>query len=261
MAFNLRRKKTAISSIPPMGDVAYNPDNPMRVSWDIAASKMLPQYQSQDPSITNISDAMTRLGKSPEDVMQEASAVDMETLEDQGKAVDVQNNIITQLQNIAISKSFNLKKSQGIDPIAYYGEQFPDTQEQQPHLEPPKPPFSKVEEFREWADSTETHMVLQQVAGPSGDHLKEAMEQYYASMDEGEKGQIAAQIFSDPSFPLREEQGIMGQPKHFGEVDETIKKLAQTTASEHKTKVFNLKKTAQQKLWIMQFCGDQGSLK
>ena len=120
-------------------------------------------------------------------------------------------------------------------------------EQQQNTMSVSQPPFIKIEEFRKWVDNTETSQVLQQIAGPTGDHLKEAMEQYYSFDDEGEKGQIAAQIFSDPSFPLREEQGIMGQQKHFGEVDDAIKKIARTTAKKYKAKVFNLKKTAQHK--------------
>jgi hypothetical protein len=155
------------------------------------------------------------------------------------------------------SKTFNLKTARTkiaigepmVDPMADpmaapVAEPMAQPMEQ-PQIS--QPPFMKIEEFRNWVDNTETSQVLQQIAGPTGDHLKEAMEQYYTSQDEGEKGQIAAQIFSDPSFPLREEQGIMGQPKHFGEVDEVIKKLAHTTAKKYKAKVFNLKKTAQHK--------------
>lgn len=259
MSFNLKRKKIALAPIPPMGDVAYNPDNPMRMSWEMAAAKMLPQYQAQDPSIMDITAAMARLGKTPEDVMEEAQAVNQESIQEQKDVVDIEDTMQNSIRNLARRSSFNLKTSkvktaQGImppmDPMGLndspelIGDEI---EEQHEVMSTPQPPFLKVEDFRKWADNTETSQVLQQVSGPEGDHLKEAMEQYYASMDEGEKGQIAAQIFSDPSFPLREEQSIMGQPKHFGEVDEIIKKLAQSTAKKYKAKVFNLKKTAQHK--------------
>ena len=109
----------------------------------------------------------------------------------------------------------------------------------------PQPPFAKIEDFRKWADHTDMSQVLQDISGQNADHLKEAMEQYFASNDEGEKGMLAAQIFSDSSFPLREEQGVMGTPKSFGEVDDIIKKIAKNIINKNKNKVFNLNKTAE----------------
>ncbi len=264
MAFNLKRKKLALSPIPPMGDVAYNPDNPMRISWDMAAAKMLPQYQAQDPSITDIQAAMARLGKSPEEVMAEARAVSTESLGKQENAVNIQDQITTQIQNAIASKPFNLKtakikNAQGMDmqpPVDPMGlndspEMMGDPLEQQDAMqqEIPQPPFINVGDFMKWADNTETGVVLQAVMGDTGrgDHLKEGMERYYSSQDEGAKAIAAAEIFDDEFFPLREGTEVMGIPKHFGQVDAAIKKVARTTAKKHKAKVFNLKKTAQHK--------------
>ena len=116
-------------------------------------------------------------------------------------------------------------------------------EEQQNILSVPQPPFEKIEDFRNWADNTDLTVVLQAIIGQEGDHLKEGMEQYFDLDDEGDKGILAARIFSDPSFPLRKEIGIMARPKSFGEVDEAIKKIVK----KNKSKVFNLKKTAQHK--------------
>ena len=120
-------------------------------------------------------------------------------------------------------------------------------EEQQNILSVPQPPFEKIEDFRNWADNTDLTVVLQAIIGQEGDHLKEGMEQYFDLDDEGDKGILAARIFSDPSFPLRKEIGIMARPKSFGEVDEAIKKIAKKIVKKNKSKVFNLKKTAQHK--------------
>lgn len=156
-------------------------------------------------------------------------------------------NINEQMENIlGKSKSFNMKKiaqAQG-----YLSQEPVEQQSQEMDLmgsDHQRIQFATIEDFRHWLDGTDTSQVLQEIVGPKTDHLKEATEQYYASDDEGEKGQIAAQIFSDPFFPLREEQQIMGQPKAFGEIDKALKKLAKSTAN--KNKVFNFTKTAQHK--------------
>ena len=263
MAFNLRKQKIAIAPIPPLGDVAINTDSPFRLSWIDAVNKVMPSYMAQDPGITNIDNAMSLLQKTPEQVMEDAMAINPEMMQNTEEAVDdsqIAKDILRNNVNANSNKAYNLKTAKTktaqmdmqvpMDPMGLndspelMGDQF---EEQQNVMSTSQPPFAKIEEFRNWADNTETSQVLQQIAGPNGDHLKEAMEQYYSSDDEGVKGQIAAQIFSDPSFPLREEQGIMGQPKHFGEVDDAIKKVAQTTAKKYKAKVFNLSKTAQHK--------------
>ena len=259
MTFNLKkRNKTALAPIPSLGDVAYNPESPLRISWEIAAAKMLPQYQAQDPSILDIRGAMARLGKTQEDVMNEANAINTETINRQEDALDIQDNIKNQLQ-IASSKLFNLKmaknkKAQFEEPPLGSSNSFIDPElmggqieEQNDIMSIPQPPFAKIEDFRKWADSTELSQVLQSIAGPDGDDLKEAMEQYFISKDEGEKGQIAAGIFSDSSFLLREGIGVMGVPRSFGEADNIIKKIAKNITKKNKNKVFNFKKTAQHK--------------
>jgi len=258
MAFNLKkRNKTALAPIPELGDVAYNSDNPLRSSWEIAAAKMLPQYQAQDPSIMDINSAMAKLKKTPEDVVNEASAINSETIQKQEEVLDIQNNIKNQLQSTG--KLFNLKiaknkKAQFEAPPQSSPDSFVDPElmgdqleEQNNMMSIPQPPFSKIEDFRKWADLTEMSQVLQSIASPEGDDLKEAMEQYFASDDEGTKGQIAAQIFSDSSFLLRKEQGVMAIPKSFGEVDNIIKKIAKNITKKNKNKVFNFKKIAQHK--------------
>ncbi len=256
MAFNLKRKKIALAPIPPLGDVAYNPDNPLRMSWLEAVSKVMPGYRAQNPGINNIDAAMAALGKSPEDVMADAQAIQPQVVQQQEDAIGVADTARTSLQTSHIP--FNLKTAKTriaqeamppMDPMGLNDspELMGDQLGQQDIMSAPQPPFLKIEDFRNWADNTEMSQVLQSIIGQTGDHLKEAMEQYFASTDEGEKGQIAAQIFSDPSFPLREEQGIMAQPASFGAVDKAIKKVAQSTANKNKKKAFNLKKTAQHK--------------
>jgi hypothetical protein len=111
----------------------------------------------------------------------------------------------------------------------------------------PQPPFARIDDFRAWMDKTDPSNVLQQVSGQNADHLKEAVEQYFASEDEGDKGRIAAEIFSDPSFPLRETGGVMAQPKHFGEIQDILKKIASKVVEKQSSASFNLKKQAQHK--------------
>jgi len=261
MAFNLKKqKKVALAPIPPLGDVAYNPDNPLRMSWEAAVAKVMPAYKAQNPMINNIDSAMASLGKTPEDVMTDAQAVQPDVVRDQSAALDNIDSVINSLQTS--HTPFNLKTAKTktaqeamppMDPMGLNDspEMMGDQLEQQDALqqEIPQPPFVNVGDFMRWADNTETGTVLQAVIGDTGqgDHLKEGMERYYTSQDEGAKAVEAAQIFNDEFFPLREGTAIMGTQRSFGEVDEAIKKLAESTANKHKAKVFNLKKTAQHK--------------
>ena len=171
---------------------------------------------------------------------------------------------INPMSSQSSSHVFNLKKAQGInageggltdvpaDPMGLSGGEYlkrPDQQEELQNINQtiPQPPFKKLDDFIRWADNTEQSAVLEAVKGQNADHLKSAMQQYFASKDEGEKGTIAAAVFADPLFPLGDTGGFMAQPKHFGEIQNLIKKMADKLIQKRKTASFNLKKQAQHK--------------
>lgn len=106
MAFNLKRKKEAQLPLE-LGDVAYNPDNPFTLSWRAAVAKMLPQYQAQNSAITDINNAMATLGKTPQDVMLEAQAIQTDVLQTQQNAID--NTRAMEEELAAAAKSNNSK--------------------------------------------------------------------------------------------------------------------------------------------------------
>jgi len=250
MTFNLNRKKIALAPIPPLGDVAVNPDSVFRMSWLDAVNKVMPGYSAQNPGITNIDIAMNVLQKSPEDVMEDAAAINPEMIEQTQEAMDESETARDMFKSRVNSslKPFNLKKAQGVAPMAD-PMTTPMTQpvaQSEEHLQ-----FQNVGEFMQWLDTTrDLGAVLQAIVGNEAraDHLKEGVERYYQEQDEGEKAKMAALIFADDFFPLKEKGiEIMGQPEHYSEVDKAIKKIAQTTAKKYKAKVFNLKKTAQHK--------------
>jgi hypothetical protein len=115
--------------------------------------------------------------------------------------------------------------------------------------------FKDAPEFMLWLDQMSAspktmNEAYQAVIGNEGraDHLKEGVERYFHEQDAGDRGVIGAQIFGDDFFPLKEKGiEVMVQEQHYGEVDNAIRKIAQTTAKKYKAKVFNLKKTAQHK--------------
>ncbi len=155
-------------------------------------------------------------------------------------------------------KPFNLKKAQQpevpFDPMGLNNspEMMGDQLQMQNEVNQEsilQPPFLKMEDFKKWIDNTDSMEVLQALTTPHGDEIKQLMEQYFTLDDEGQKGVLAAQIFNDPNFPptLKQEQGIMTQREHFGEVQKIIKKLAEDTVKKNKQKPFNLTKTAQHK--------------
>lgn len=110
MTFNLR--KQALGEVPYLGDVAYNPDNPLNLSWEVAANMMLPVYQQQNSKIVSIEDAMRLLGKTPEAIMMEAGGVTTETIGEQEKALDMKNTMQNMLPANKKIKPFNLKQAQ-----------------------------------------------------------------------------------------------------------------------------------------------------
>jgi hypothetical protein len=257
MVFNLRKKAYGIMA-DEIGDLILPPgvnSTDVYFLWKNVYENN-PEYAYNSPQ-----DMINNLGQ--EGVEREmASWSNPEKVEEALPAAESMENAMQQMENALASKKYNLKKARKkfaeedfmIDPstnvfMEDYSDEFGQDEFGQNEFEDNniKPPFTTIEDFRKWLDATDTTEVIQQMVTPEGDHLKEAVEQYYVSSDEGEKGQIAAQIFSDPSFPLREEQGIMVQQKSFGEVEKAIKKIAQDTAKKHKTKVFNLSKTAQHK--------------
>jgi hypothetical protein len=118
------------------------------------------------------------------------------------------------------------------------------------------PKFKSAPEFMMWLDqmanSDKTRSQAYQAVIGNGEmpfDFKEEVENYFTEPDPGEKGLIGASIFGNDFFPLKEKgTEVMAQPdKSFSQVDEAIKKVAQTTAKKYKAKVFNLKKTAQHK--------------
>ena len=145
------------------------------------------------------------------------------------------------------SKPFNLKKAQMEGMYSDYPvEQMGLQNEQADALNIPQPPFQKVEDFMRWADNTDQAEVLQAFATPGGDELKERMEGYLTTTEEGDKAIIAGGMFKHPNFPLGGNV-FMAQEIRIGAVNEIIKKLAQKTVNKNKKKVFNLTKTAQHK--------------
>jgi len=144
-------------------------------------------------------------------------------------------------------KSFNLKKAQLEEYYSSYPvEQMEIENEKMDELNVPQPPFQKVEDFMRWADNTSQFEVLQAFTTPGGDELKERMEGYFTTKEEGDKAIIAGGIFKDPNFPLGGNV-FMAQETHIGSVNEVIKKLAQNIVNKNKKKAFNLTKTAQHK--------------
>ncbi len=224
MVFNLRKKALApLSDIilpdPGVAEPLYGANQPMvDMQWESSGQyNFMTQAEMVDAygGVDAMREQMNTFKENPDESRELIDSVEM----------------IKQMSK----KPFNLKKAQ---MPAAPGAVAP---------EPVVPKFKRVEEFRIWADSNPTFTVLQALGGQAGDHLKEAMEQYYSLKDEGEKAMMAAQIFSDKDFPLREEQVFMGQEKTIGSVNEIIQKLAQKTTNKNKKKAFNIKKQAQHK--------------
>jgi hypothetical protein len=258
MNFNLK-KRSQVRNQPVMDVLTTNTLNVPAGINPVAAQYLWNTIYKDDPNVHTIAEMVNMLGgtEGVERAYEKWSNPDQ--VADAMKPAETMQNVTQQLQDVLQeTKSFNLKiakykKAQSpVAPPPGSPDSFVDPEikgdqleEQQNIMSIPQPPFAKIEDFRKWADNTDMSQVLQSISSPTGDDLKEAMEQYFSSSDEGEKGQIAAQIFSDPSFPLREEQGIMGQPTTFGEINEAIKKIAVEIVN--KNKVFNFRKTAQHK--------------
>lgn len=253
MVFNIRKQSQSFMDNMTMDSFSVPPGiNPF------AAQYLWENVYKDDPNVTTIQDMVNVLGGQDGVNREYEKWSNPAQIEEVMQPAETMENATQQLENILQkSKIFNLKmakKAQFEAPPQGSPDSFTDPEimgdqldEQYDTTSIPQPPFQKIEDFRKWADNTDMSQVLQDISGQNADHLKEAMEQYFASNDEGERGMLAAQIFSDSSFPLREEQGVMGTPKSFGEVNNTIEKISKNIVNKNRGKVFNLKKTAQHK--------------
>jgi len=228
----------------------------------VAAQYLWNTIYKNDPNVATIQDMVNILG-GPEAVEREYGQwSDPDQVADAQQPAAAMQSVTQQLDSVmGNNKSFNLKTARTkvaqevmppMDPMGLNDspELMGDPLQQQDEFQQdqiPQPPFQKMEDFKKWIDNTDNMTVLQAITTPEGDGIKQQMEQYFTSQDEGEKGTIAAAIFSDPSFPLRETGGFMAQKEHFGEINNIIEKIAKKTAKSNKPTGFNLKKTAQHK--------------
>ncbi len=253
MSFNLKQSYATDPFNQMMSDVpiGYNP---------VASKYLWSAMYENDPNMNTMADMFAQ--KTPQEIEMEYEQLsNPQMVEDLPQDANQMENIRQQTQEVFGSvkiKSFNLKKAQfGDDLAAAPVEQMGMQNEQTDSINEigqaggiPQPPFENLPDFMKWADAqTDMATALQTVAGDYGDHLKEAMERYYQSNDEGIKGQIAAEIFQDKFFPLKKQEGaeFMAQEKHFGTVQDIVEKLAQNTVKNNNKKSFNLTKTAQHK--------------
>ena len=269
MVFNLKKQKIAMDPLPPIADIT-SPESPLYASWIQASATMLPIYQSHDPSIQNIDDAMRNLIKTPEEVIEEANAVDKETLNEQQDVISTIDSVNSQLQSMVSKKTFNLKKAQQpqipFDPMGLNDspEMVGDELEMMDPAYQAQRKFNGKIDFFNWLTRETNQEDAKQYIISSGedngqmDTIRESIERFYTSTEkdainvgktlEVYKEDQAFAIYEELPDNLKEGQGeIMTQPKHFGEIQNIIKKLAEKTVKNNNKKVFNLNKTAQHK--------------
>ncbi len=271
MSFNLKQSQQE----PPTMENVLGID-PMAIPSGVdpmAAMFLWNNFYKDDPSVGTISEMVQRLG-GPDGVKEQYNLVGnpekMEDIPQKAENLQETGNIAKEVfmksqqsikdsqKDIVMNRPFNMKKisQESMPPLDPMGlndspEMIGDPLEEQQNINNiPQPPFKTFDDFKKWADNTPMEQVLQSVAGKDADHLKERMESYYTAEDEGDKAVIIASVFDDPSFPLKDQEGIIfeGRKEHFGNINIIIKKIAKKITSTNKrpSLPFNLK-TAQHK--------------
>jgi len=255
VTFNLRKRAIAPQD-PGTATPEFGADQTMVDSkWESLPPGTYATKQEMVNDLGGIDDMRESMSNIKEDPDSQSDMVD------QGDMVDQVEELVDQVEeltNTASKKPFNLKKKAQIE-APFGSDSFNDTpelgeapnefaQEQSVANPVAQPPFSKIEEMRNWLDATDNTEVHLTLSAHNGDDAKEAVESYYSATEEIAKGTEALRVFETlPDSLKQEEQEIMAQPKKLeSSVDETLKKLAKKVAEATSRKAFNIK-TAQHK--------------
>jgi hypothetical protein len=255
MVFNLKKSQLANpvpTPAPPVVDMNS-------LDFIAAAGKVL----ALNPDYDNIHDFMRDMDLTPEEVLKMGQQTDVETLQDAQDPVGRVNDAAQTIQNtmpgaMASVKPFNLKKAQEamppMDPMGLNdGPELvgDNLQTQQGVLSTPI--FKSHIEFKVWLDNTDDIEIMRVLSENDADNAKEAVENYLQMkvdlmVTEESRADFVHEIYKMLPSHLKDEGGeFLATPRHFGEINDTIKKLAENTVKKQKKETFNLKKFAQHK--------------